>query len=177
MLSDIINKHDILKYYRDTLYISGGFVRDYLYSEFHKTEFTFNDYDFVTSDNILSNDTLNLTSIQKKYYFYNITDNITINSFRSDIVCYGRKADVEYTDDIIKDSNRRDFNINSIYYKISTNEFIDLHNGINDVKLKRFRFIGDPLIRVKEDKSRGLRKESLINKGFEYYNNKRAEEI
>ena len=69
-LFNIIEQYDTLKSYIDTLYITGGFVRDYVYSKYHNTEFEFNDYDFTTSKNILNDSNLSLTSIQKKYYYY-----------------------------------------------------------------------------------------------------------
>ena len=68
-LFNIIEQYDTLKSYIDTLYITGGYIRDYVYSEYHNTEFEFNDYDFTTSKNILNDSNLSLTSIQRKYYY------------------------------------------------------------------------------------------------------------
>jgi poly(A) polymerase len=56
-----------------------------------------------------------------------------------------------------EDAWRRDFTINSLYYGIKDNAIIDFTGGVNDVRLKVVRMIGDPTIRYQEDPVRMLR--------------------
>ena len=56
-----------------------------------------------------------------------------------------------------EDAWRRDFTINSLYYGIKDNAIIDFTGGVNDVRLKTVRMIGDPTIRYQEDPVRMLR--------------------
>ena len=54
------------------------------------------------------------------------------------------------TTDINQDAKRRDFTINSIYCD-TKGILIDPFDGINDLKKKRVKFIGNPENRIKED--------------------------
>ena len=81
---------------------------------------------------------------------------IEITSMRIDKETFGRKAKVEFVDDIYLDSCRRDFTINSIYSNFH-GKIYDPHNGIKDLKNRKVRFIGNPIERIKEDKLRILR--------------------
>ena len=69
---------------------------------------------------------------------------------------HGRKAKVEFVEDIFLDSCRRDFTINSIYSNYD-GKIYDPHNGIADLNNKIVKFIGKPKERIKEDKLRVLR--------------------
>ena len=75
---------------------------------------------------------------------------------RVDKETYGRKAKVEFVEDIFLDSCRRDFTINSIYSNYD-GKIYDPHNGIADLNNKIVKFIGKPKERIKEDKLRVLR--------------------
>jgi len=55
------------------------------------------------------------------------------------------------------DAARRDFTINALFYDPATQEIIDYHNGVADLKKKRLRMIGDPEVRYREDPVRMLR--------------------
>ena len=81
---------------------------------------------------------------------------VELTTLRIDVTTDGRHAEVSFTDDWLADSCRRDFTINSLYLTAS-GEVIDLHNGQDDIKAGRIRFIGDPLDRLKEDYLRVLR--------------------
>jgi tRNA nucleotidyltransferase/poly(A) polymerase len=66
------------------------------------------------------------------------------------------------TDDIL----RRDCTVNAIA-KTMDGEFIDLVGGIEDIRLRRLRFVGDPMQRLTEDSLRALRViRFAITKGF-----------
>ena len=80
---------------------------------------------------------------------------IDIAHFREEFIVDGCNV-VELTDDIIKDSKRRDFTINSIYMDCN-GEYFDPNKGLDDLKNRIIRFIGNPVQRLNEDPSRLLR--------------------
>jgi poly(A) polymerase len=55
------------------------------------------------------------------------------------------------------DAVRRDFTANALYYNVKTEEVLDFHNGVADLKNNLLRMIGDPTTRYKEDPVRMLR--------------------
>ena len=81
---------------------------------------------------------------------------IEITTLRTDVSTDGRHATVEYTDDWVRDAVRRDFTINSIYLTPERSLF-DPVGGLDDLKKKNVKFIGDPQDRIKEDFLRILR--------------------
>ncbi len=83
-------------------------------------------------------------------------DKYEITSLRSDISTDGRHAKVKFTNDWLKDAQRRDFTINSIYSDKSGNLF-DPFDGKKDLKNGKVIFIGDIENRIKEDYLRILR--------------------
>ncbi len=56
-----------------------------------------------------------------------------------------------------EDSARRDFTINALYYDFKTSQILDFHGGLNDIKAKTLRAIGDAEKRFEEDALRLLR--------------------
>ncbi len=81
---------------------------------------------------------------------------VELTTLRKDIKTDGRHAEVEYTDDWTKDSERRDFTINAIYLDINGKIF-DPQMGKADLKNKIVKFIGDPQKRIEEDYLRIIR--------------------
>lgn len=81
-----------------------------------------------------------------------------ITTFRSDgdYLDNRKPNSVDFCADIKSDALRRDFTCNSIYYNDSEG-LIDLVGGINDVKLKILRAVGEPNARFSEDALRILR--------------------
>jgi len=55
------------------------------------------------------------------------------------------------------DLGRRDFTINALAYDIKSKKLIDLYKGLDDIRKKRIKAIGNPAKRFKEDYSRILR--------------------
>jgi poly(A) polymerase len=55
------------------------------------------------------------------------------------------------------DAVRRDFTANALYYNPKTQEVLDFHHGVADVKARLLRMIGEPTIRYQEDPVRMLR--------------------
>ena len=58
---------------------------------------------------------------------------------------------------IDEDAERRDFTINALYYSLKDFNVYDFADGVNDVKNKIIRLIGDPETRYREDPVRMLR--------------------
>ena len=74
---------------------------------------------------------------------------------------------IKFVKTLEEDSIRRDFTINAIYRDFEGNIY-DPTGGVNDLKNKVIRFIGDPETRIKEDPLRILRaKRFALKLGFE----------
>jgi poly(A) polymerase len=56
-----------------------------------------------------------------------------------------------------EDAARRDFTINAMYYDPATQTVLDYHGGIEDIRAKILRIIGQPEARYREDPVRMLR--------------------
>ena len=80
-----------------------------------------------------------------------------ITTLRKDIKCYGRRAEVVFTEDFRTDALRRDFTINALSYCVVKQELYDYHNGLSHLKALQVKFIGDPYDRIREDALRILR--------------------
>ena len=62
------------------------------------------------------------------------------------------------------DARRRDFSVNALYYDPLTEEIVDFHGGLADLKKRVLRVIGDPPTRYREDPVRMLRAVRLAAK-------------
>jgi poly(A) polymerase len=80
-----------------------------------------------------------------------------ITTLRADVNTDGRRATVAFTDDWMADASRRDFTINALYADPEDGEVHDYFGGLEDLKARRVRFIGEPLVRIAEDHLRILR--------------------
>ena len=89
-----------------------------------------------------------------------------ITTLRRDIKNLGRKAIVEFTKSFEVDSERRDFTMNAIYMN-KNGHMYDFHGGIDDIYMKKVRFIGNPSTRISEDFLRILRYFRFVS----YYGN------
>ncbi|MGQ0653196.1 MAG: polynucleotide adenylyltransferase PcnB [Betaproteobacteria bacterium] len=66
-----------------------------------------------------------------------------------------------------EDARRRDFTANALYYEPASEEVVDFHGGLADLKKRVLRVIGDPPTRYREDPVRMLRAVRLAAKlGF-----------
>ena len=79
-----------------------------------------------------------------------------ITTLRRDIATDGRHAVVAFTDDWREDAARRDFTINAMSMAADGQVF-DYFNGVEDLRVGRLRFVGDPGSRIAEDYLRILR--------------------
>ena len=80
-----------------------------------------------------------------------------VTTLRRDVSTDGRRAIVAFTDDWKEDAARRDFTINALLADPNTGEVFDYFGGLEDLKRRHIRFIGDPLQRIAEDHLRILR--------------------
>jgi poly(A) polymerase len=55
------------------------------------------------------------------------------------------------------DARRRDFSVNALFFDPQTEEIVDFHGGLADLKKRVLRVIGDPETRYREDPVRMLR--------------------
>lgn len=145
--------------YNANFYLVGGFVRDMLAGI--KSE----DYDIATDlhpQQILDiSEQKNIKAKPTGIKHGTVTvflENkaLEITTFRKDFENNGRHATVKFTKSIKEDSIRRDFTFNAIYQD-STGKIYDFHNGQNDLKKGRVKFIGKPAERINEDYLRVLR--------------------
>lgn len=56
-----------------------------------------------------------------------------------------------------QDAARRDFTVNALFYDPSSESIVDFHGGVDDVRRRSLRMIGDPARRYREDPVRMLR--------------------
>ena len=161
--NDIKLISDIFRTNGFELYLVGGCVRDSLLGVQPK------DFDLVT--NILPDDVINL--LKKESFVTNIletgksfgvinvitdTGEYEIATMREDIGSSdGRRPDSVKFTNIETDVLRRDLTCNALFYDLETQEIVDLVGGIDDIKNKIVRAVGDPVERFKEDKLRKLR--------------------
>lgn len=70
----------------------------------------------------------------------------------------GRRPDsVYFVDDIARDLARRDFTVNAIAYDVLADRLLDPFGGIDDLKARKLRAVGDAAERFAEDGLRVLR--------------------
>ncbi len=62
------------------------------------------------------------------------------------------------------DARRRDFSVNALYFDPASEEVVDFHGGLADLKKRVMRVIGDPATRYREDPIRMLRAVRLAAK-------------
>jgi poly(A) polymerase len=82
---------------------------------------------------------------------------VEVTTLRRDVSTDGRRATVAFTDDWKEDAARRDFTINALSADPATGEIFDYFQGLDDLKERHIRFIGDPLQRIAEDHLRIMR--------------------
>lgn len=80
-----------------------------------------------------------------------------ITTLRKDVETDGRRAVIAFTQDWAEDAVRRDFTVNAIYADQAGNIYDPTGQGLDDIKTRKFRFVGDGDARVQEDYLRILR--------------------
>lgn len=156
--------HLLFKKNSKKLYVVGGAVRDFLNSEKPK------DFDLCTDatpDEVL--DILGRkykTNLQGKafgvvvIYTHDEPKGMEIATFRedqyNDKLGVTRNPDVKFST-IEKDVERRDIPYNALFFDLDKREIVDLVGGVEDLKNKTTRFVGNPALRIEEDPLRILR--------------------
>lgn len=79
-----------------------------------------------------------------------------VTTLRHDVETDGRRAKVAFTDDWKADAERRDFTMNALY-AAADGEVFDPVGGLEDLRARRVRFVGEPQARIREDYLRILR--------------------
>lgn len=141
------------------VYIVGGAVRDIVMGVKP------HDYDFTSS--ALPNQVVDLfvsqgykvipTGIEHGTVTVLVDDiSFEVTTYRIDASCDGRHCEVQFVRSLEEDIKRRDITINALAMN-KDNNIIDLVNGLDDIKNKIIRTVGDPEQRFKEDYLRILR--------------------
>ena len=157
MLKDAIKIVKTLQNAGYQAYFAGGYVRDKLLDvESH-------DIDIVTSAKPERIEKLfeKTVPIAKKYgiIFVVLNDkNFEVATFRKEAgyLDARRPSEIHFTD-AKEDATRRDFTINGLFYDPIAKKTIDFVGGVEDVKKKTIRFIGNPNERIEEDNLRLMR--------------------
>lgn len=96
----------------------------------------------------------------------NTKEQIEIATYRSEY-SFGKKHqdfEVKVAETFLEDSKRRDLTINALATCPITGNIVDYHGGINDIKNRIIRFVGDPNERLKEDYIRAFRAARFLAK-------------
>jgi len=151
---NILNK---LKNASYETYFAGGAVRDELLN------ITAHDIDIVTAAKPLEVKKIFPKSYDRGKQFGVMAvifddHEFEIATFRSDlgIADHRHPRKIEFVD-AKRDAQRRDFTINGLFYDPKNQQIIDYVGGVEDLKNKKLRFIGDPNERIAEDYLRMLR--------------------
>ena len=80
-----------------------------------------------------------------------------ITTLRRDVSTDGRRATVAFSTEWRDDAARRDFTINALYADPRSLEISDWFDGVEDLRARRVRFIGEAGDRIREDYLRILR--------------------
>lgn len=139
-------------------YVVGGYVRDALLGKENfdadittsatpdKLKEIFNNYELEESF-------MGLGSIKFQFNDYHIE--ITTYRKEYNYINHRKPSKVEFTTSLKEDLIRRDFTINAL--ASNGKEIVDMFNGIEDLKSKEIKTIGNPHIRFEEDALRILR--------------------
>lgn len=157
---------EILQSHGHIAYLAGGCVRDMLLNKVPK------DFDIAT--NCLPSESAKIFKHTKEVgksfgvmLIKHMGHYFELATFREDFDYKdGRRPEKVYFSDPLHDSQRRDFTINSMFYDPITCELFDYNDGIDDLKLKIVKFVGNAEKRIMEDHLRMLRAvrfESTLN--------------
>jgi len=137
-------------------YLVGGCVRDLILGIESK------DKDIVTNaspdeiENIFKNQKIKFVG---KSFLVTFVDDIEVATYRKDRYSgYSDKdVNIEKASTLEEDIIRRDLTINGLALDIRNKSIIDYIGGIEDLKNKTIKFIGNPFDRIKEDPNRIIR--------------------
>jgi tRNA nucleotidyltransferase (CCA-adding enzyme) len=149
-------------------YFVGGYVRDF------KLGLKSNDIDITTSATPSEVETLFKKVVHTGKNFGGVT--VIMNDYKFEVTTFRLEGkyeqhrypkEVEFSTNVLDDLKRRDFTINQLI--MDENEIVyDNFNGLEDIKAKRIKTIGNPHTRFDEDALRILRAFRFVSKlGFD----------
>lgn len=150
-LATIFNKHGF------KLYMVGGTSRDFLLG------LAVQDYDFATNASPQAMESF-LKDADFRFakfgtvLFKHLGEKAQITTLRTEKVYgdYRHPLEVTFVENIKEDYVRRDFTINALYIDANY-EVFDFANGLEDLKRRVLRTIGEPTLRFSEDPLRMIR--------------------
>ena len=167
-ISEVIS---IIKKAKYKAYLVGGSSRDFIFSrDFSDVDIATNaPLDFIKKTFTVENeDGASLGSIKIKY------KNIVMELTRFRKERYEEKSIFpkieKFINDEEEDALRRDFTINAIYLDTTNFNVVDPCDGVKDLFAFKVKFIGDPIVRIKQDPTRiirGIRLAYKMNFTFE----------
>lgn len=156
----------------------GGAIRDYLFAHFHGDVRKYDPKDIDLATNAQPNQVIQILESPEAQRFgikvfpkgvsFGVISAV-LNGKEYEIATYreewydpegpGRRPDQVKFSSAAKDAKRRDLTMNALYYDPATKQIIDYNKGqgVEDIKNKVARFVGDPRDRIREDKLRILR--------------------
>ena len=153
--NDIKKIYKLFKKNKKQLYIVGGAVRDAILGKSPK------DFDMATDAKpeevlaIAKQGGFKTLEIGKSFGVV-VVGGHEIATFRKDIG-KGRRPDAVDFTDIQGDIKRRDLTVNALFYDIGREEIVDLVGGLEDLKKKLVKTVGQAELRFDEDPLRKLR--------------------
>lgn len=136
-------------------HIVGGFLRDLVY-----VDSISEDMDIITNASPEEKEKIfSMMSVSQVGKLVTLVNGVQIATYRKDVVNTGRRTEAisVQVDTVEEDLSRRDFTINAIAFNPITGTFIDLFQGIRDIREQKINFIGNPKDRIEEDNERILR--------------------
>ena len=156
--------HQIFKAAGKKLFVVGGSVRDFLNRE--------NPKDFDLATDALPEEVVKIigsrwrVTLQGKSFFVVVVytedqpKGMEIATFRTDeygdLLGKTRNPEVKFST-MDKDAERRDITYNALYYDLDKRTIIDLVGGVEDMRNRVTKFVGNPDMRIKEDPLRIMR--------------------
>ncbi len=140
-------------------YLVGGCVRDFLIGREIK------DYDIATDANpdLLCKLFPMAITVGKAFGVIKVPTGtqpplLEIATFRKDLDYHDhRRPEGVVFSGPLEDASRRDFTMNGLFYDPKTNRILDCVEGVEDIRRKVIRAIGNPSVRFREDALRLLR--------------------
>ncbi len=146
------------------VFIVGGAIRDEILG------LPINDIDFATNarpEQIIKLFKGKNIGVVGKSFKVVFVEGVQIATFRKDVqnVFFSAKfCEPVYADTIQEDLERRDLTMNAMARDAVTDEFFDLHGGVDDIRNGIIRLVGDPIERIQQDPNRIVRACRLLAK-------------
>lgn len=148
--ANLIKLATIAKEHNEKVYIVGGYIRNYLLKSY-KTDIdlsgTMDSKEFCKIAGLAGYQSQVVNDKLGTVLVSGFSEQYEYTPFRRDIYENGgfhTPKSVEFVKDINIDVTRRDFTINTMYYDIADNVFVDIFNGKKDCKRKLIKCIISP---------------------------------